>query len=78
MPTIRWSGQLKAAPTHRSTGARPGWRLRPQEQAGAVTRGANPPIPGDSKSGAISRHCSKGLHLPQRPPRPQEQSASRL
>eukprot|EP00969_Alexandrium_andersonii_P205186 9066581-Alexandrium_andersonii.AAC.1 len=63
---------------HRSTGTHSGWRLRPQEQAGTMTHGANPPIPGGSKSGASSQHCSKGLRLPQRPPRPQKQAANHL
>ena len=61
----------------RSTDASPGWRLHPQEQAGAMTRGANPPTPEGSTSGASLRHCKDRL-LPQRPPRPQEQAGGHL
>eukprot|EP00969_Alexandrium_andersonii_P320462 14158572-Alexandrium_andersonii.AAC.1 len=70
MPTTRRPGQLRAAPIRQSTGARPGRRLRPQEQASASARGANLPTPEGSTSGASLRHCSKDRLLPQRPPRP--------
>eukprot|EP00969_Alexandrium_andersonii_P359584 15453524-Alexandrium_andersonii.AAC.1 len=78
MSTIRWPGQLEAAPTCCSTSAHLGRRSRSQTQAGAMTHGASPPIPGGSKCGAKPRHRSTNCHLPQRPPRPQTQAASQL
>eukprot|EP00969_Alexandrium_andersonii_P236036 10420870-Alexandrium_andersonii.AAC.1 len=62
----------------RSAGAHLGWHSRPQTQAGAVTHGASPAIPGGSKSGANPRRRSTDHHLPQRPPRPQSKAANQL
>eukprot|EP00969_Alexandrium_andersonii_P018226 796997-Alexandrium_andersonii.AAC.1 len=59
MLTGRRSGLLEPAPARRPTGARPGRRLRPQERAGAMTCGAIPPTPEESKTESNSRHCSR-------------------
>eukprot|EP00969_Alexandrium_andersonii_P125650 5554892-Alexandrium_andersonii.AAC.1 len=70
---MRRSGPVELAPAYRPTGASPGWRLRPQERAGAMTR-AIPPTPVDSTAEPSFLHCSSNRFQLRWPLRPQERA----